>query len=143
MLIVLCLNVNSLSNNLLVYIVCFSSPPCPRRRGILSRSDKLIKWGIKRHRNKGKKWVVQRYFKTIGGNNWAFATTNKDKFVKLYEHSETEIKRFVKVKGNASPFDGNLVDWSSRMGTHPEMPTGVAKLLKIQKGKMRLLWTLL
>jgi RNA-directed DNA polymerase len=96
---------------------------------------KLIKWGIKRHRNKGKKWIVKRYFKTIGGNNWAFATKEENNPLKLYEHSETKIKRFVKVKGSASPFDGNLVYWSSRMGTHPEMPTGIAKLLKVQKGK--------
>ncbi len=96
---------------------------------------KLIKWGIKRHRNKGKKWIVKRYFKTIGEKNWAFATKEGNNPLKLYEHSETKIKRFVKVKGSASPFDGNLVYWSSRMGTHPEMPTVVAKLLKVQKGK--------
>jgi 5-methylcytosine-specific restriction endonuclease McrA len=96
---------------------------------------KLIKWGIKRHRNKGKKWIVKRYFKTIGEKNWAFATKEGNNPLKLYEHSETKIKRFVKVKGSASPFDGNLVYWSSRMGTHPEMPTGIAKLLKVQKGK--------
>lgn len=96
---------------------------------------KLIKWGVKRHRNKGKVWVVQRYFKTIGGNHWSFATQEDNHLVKLYEHRETEIKRYVKVKGNASPYDGNLIYWSSRMGVHPEMPTGIAKLLKRQKGK--------
>ncbi|MFM6878385.1 MAG: hypothetical protein ACKPKR_27190, partial [Microcystis panniformis] len=47
-----------------------------------------------------------------------------------YEHRETEIRRYVKVKGNASPYDGNLVYWSSRMGTHPEMPTEISKLLR-------------
>jgi RNA-directed DNA polymerase len=39
---------------------------------------KLIKWGIKRHLNKGKKWIVKRYFRTIGGNNWAFATREEN-----------------------------------------------------------------
>lgn len=96
---------------------------------------KLIKWGVKRHRNKGKIWVVQRYFKTIGGNHWSFATPEDNHLVKLYEHRETEIKRYVKVKGNASPYDGNLIYWSARMGVHPQMPTGIAKLLKRQKGK--------
>jgi RNA-directed DNA polymerase len=31
---------------------------------------KLIKWGIKRHRNKGKIWVVTKYFQKVGGDNW-------------------------------------------------------------------------
>ena len=42
---------------------------------------------------------------------------------------------YVKVKGEASPYDGNLVYWSSRMGKHPEMPLRAASLLKKQKGK--------
>jgi RNA-directed DNA polymerase len=41
----------------------------------------------------------------------------------------------VKVKGDKSPFDGDLVYWSSRLGTHPELPSRTAKLLKQQKGK--------
>ena len=96
---------------------------------------KLIKWGIKRHRNKGRKWIYKRHFHTIGGNNWAFTTREENNPLRLYEHRETEIRRYVKVKGNASPYDGNLVYWSSRMGTHPEMPTEISKLLKKQKGK--------
>jgi RNA-directed DNA polymerase len=41
----------------------------------------------------------------------------------------------VKVKGESSPYDGNLVYWSIRMGNNPEMPSRVSKLLKKQKGK--------
>jgi RNA-directed DNA polymerase len=41
----------------------------------------------------------------------------------------------VKVKGESSPYDGNLVYWSTRMGNNPEMPCRVSKLLKKQKGK--------
>jgi RNA-directed DNA polymerase len=96
---------------------------------------KLIKWGIHRHRNKGKIWVVQKYFKTIGGDNWVFATREEKKFRTLVKHSATEIKRYVKVKGDKSPYDGDMTYWSSRMGTHPEMPIKVTSLLKRQKGK--------
>ncbi|NJM89562.1 MAG: group II intron reverse transcriptase/maturase [Hydrococcus sp. RU_2_2] len=99
-------------------------------------THKLIKWGIHRHRNKGKKWVARKYFKTIGGDNWVFATREEGTNpLRLLKHSSTEIKRYVKVKGDASPYDGNLVYWSSRMGSHPEMPSKIAKLLKRQKGK--------
>ena len=96
---------------------------------------KLIKWGIHRHRNKGKKWVVSRYFHTIGNDHWTFATRKDNNPLTLRKHSETEIRRFVKVKGNASPYDGKLVYWSSRMGVHPEIPIRTSTLLKKQKGK--------
>lgn len=95
----------------------------------------LIKWGIKRHRNKGKKWIYKRYFNTIGGNNWAFSTREGKNPIKLIEHHETEIKRHVKVKGDKSPYDNDLLYWSSRLGKHPELPIGTSKLLKRQKGK--------
>lgn len=55
--------------------------------------------------------------------------------MQLLSHSDTKIIRYVKVKNNASPYDGNLVYWSSRQGKHPEMPTRTAFLLKKQKGK--------
>ena len=98
---------------------------------------KLLKWGIKRHRKKGMKWVKNKYFHNIGGRNWVFASRTRDSPFPTYliSHSDTEIKRFVKVKGDASPYDGNLVYWSTRRGKHPEMPTRTAFLLKKQKGK--------
>ena len=99
---------------------------------------KLLKWGIKRHRNKSKKWIKNKYFQSIGGRNWVFATRAEDNPMRLLSHSDTEIVRFVKVKGDTSPYDGNLVYWSSRQGKHPEMPKRTASLLKKQKGKCNL-----
>ncbi|GAB4208845.1 MAG: hypothetical protein Fur006_68070 [Coleofasciculaceae cyanobacterium] len=55
--------------------------------------------------------------------------------MRLRTHSETSVVRHVKVKGEASPYDANLVYWSSRMGKHPEISTREATLLKRQKGK--------
>jgi RNA-directed DNA polymerase len=96
---------------------------------------KLLKWGRHRHRNKGKAWIRLKYFKIIEGNNWEFATRQGKNPLKLIQHSSTEIKRYVKVKGMASPYDGDWIYWSSRMGVHPEIPARVSKLLKRQKGK--------
>lgn len=97
---------------------------------------KLVKWGIKRHRNKGKKWVHLKYFRRIGNDNWTFSTNREgNNPMVLFKHHDTEIKRHIKVKGNASPYDGNLIYWSTRMGKHPEMPKTRATLLKRQKGK--------
>ena len=64
-----------------------------------------------------------------------FATREGQNPYALIQHSSTEIKRYVKVKGGVSPYDGDWMYWSSRMGVHPELPVRVAKLLKRQKGK--------
>ncbi|KAB8321246.1 group II intron reverse transcriptase/maturase [Tolypothrix campylonemoides VB511288] len=95
---------------------------------------KLEAWAKRRHPSKSAKWVFKRYWRTIKGDNWAFATKGENP-LQLIDHNSTPIVRYVKVKGEASPFDGNLVYWSTRMGNHPEMPKRVTTLLKRQKGK--------
>ena len=54
---------------------------------------------------------------------------------RLVNHSEIPIKRHIKVRGKKSYFDGDVLYWSIRKGTHPELPTRVAKLLKKYKGR--------
>jgi RNA-directed DNA polymerase len=105
------------------------------------RLDKLVYWKLKawaryRHPNKGEKWMSNKYWQTIGGDNWVFATPQTGKNpMRLLKHRATTITRHVKVKGEASPYDGNLIYWSSRMGKHPEATKRVATLLKSQQGK--------
>ncbi len=97
---------------------------------------KLKAWAQRRHPKKSGKWVSSKYWQTIGSDNWAFATRQEGKNpIRLRTHAETPIVRHVKVKSDASPYNGNLIYWSSRMGTHPEISTRVATLLKKQKGK--------
>jgi RNA-directed DNA polymerase len=96
---------------------------------------KLLKWGIHRHRTKGRKWICRKYFRSINNKNWVFASRQGDNFLKLIQHNSVKIRRYVKVKGTSSPYDGNWVYWSTRMGNHPEVATRVATLLKKQKGK--------
>ena len=43
--------------------------------------------------------------------------------------------RHTKVKGNRTPYDGDLVYWCTRMGQHPQANKVTATLLKRQKGK--------
>jgi RNA-directed DNA polymerase len=97
--------------------------------------QKLEAWANRRHPNKGKRWVKDRYWHTQGERNWVFATRKGNNSLRLLNHADTPIVRHVKVKGESSPYDGNLVYWSSRMGNNPEMPSKVSKLLKKQKGK--------
>ncbi|MBE9105897.1 group II intron reverse transcriptase/maturase [Nostoc cf. edaphicum LEGE 07299] len=98
--------------------------------------QKLRAWSKRRHPKKGYKWVVKKYWHTIGGDNWVFATKQESKnLLRLLKHKAIPTNLYVKVKGESSPYDGNLVYWSSRMGKNPEMPKKVALLLKKQKGK--------
>ena len=96
---------------------------------------KLLRWGYRRHPRKSKAWANKKYWHTIGMNNWRFADKVGDNYRVLPIHSETKIVRFTKIKGDASPYDGNTNYWAARMGKHPEVKPSVARLLKKQKGK--------
>jgi RNA-directed DNA polymerase len=93
---------------------------------------RLARWGYRRHPNKSKGWINNKYWKTIGQDTWVFGES-KESF--LGKHSKVAIKRHTKVKGNKSPFDGDTLYWAKRMGNHPELKNSVTKLLKKQSGK--------
>jgi RNA-directed DNA polymerase len=92
---------------------------------------RLWRWGKRRHPRKSRKWIVDKYWKTVGGDNWVFGY----KDFHIYKHLSTPIVRHTKVKGDVSPYDGNTKYWATRMGRHPEMSNSVSQLLKKQKGK--------
>jgi RNA-directed DNA polymerase len=97
--------------------------------------QKLRAWAKRRHPNKNRGYVVKKYWQTIGGDNWVFATREGNNPLRLLDHASTLVVRHVKVKGESSPYDGNLVYWSKRRGKSPELPPRVATLIKRQKGK--------
>lgn len=98
----------------------------------------LMEWGRKRHHNKGKTWIYQRYWHREDGKRWVFAAPVQTEegmgLLKLRRHNQTAIQRHSKVRGTASPYDGNLGYWSQRLKHHPLMDSTRAKLLQIQKG---------
>jgi RNA-directed DNA polymerase len=93
---------------------------------------KLQAWANRRHSNKGKKWTASRYWKLNDGKGWRFVSDNE---ITLFKHSETPIIRHVKIQGQRSPYDGDWVYWSARLGHFPEVKPRVVKLLKRQRGK--------
>jgi RNA-directed DNA polymerase len=101
--------------------------------------QKLVAWAKQRHADKSWEWISRKYWQTIGGDQWVFATRSEDKDPQiLRKHNATPIVRHIKVKGDVSPFNGDFIYWSTRMGKHPEAPHRVSKLLKWQKGKCAL-----
>jgi RNA-directed DNA polymerase len=91
---------------------------------------KLWPWAVRRHPNKPRKWVADQYW-TRDGHGWTFGTRGIAALPRL---AHIPIRRYVKVKGNRSPFDGDAIYWSTRTGKHPELPWGYPRLLKAQKG---------
>ena len=96
---------------------------------------RIRRWADRRHPNKNKHWVGYKYWTRIGNDNWVFGCKFNDNIVELIKHSKTAIKRHIKVKGEASPYDGNTLYWAKRMKKHPELKDSTAKLLHQQNGK--------
>ncbi|NEQ83334.1 MAG: group II intron reverse transcriptase/maturase [Moorea sp. SIO2I5] len=94
--------------------------------------NKLRRWGYRRHPNKSRTWVTKKYWGTIGEDNWVFMNNGNNY---LPKHAKTEIVRHIKVQETRSPYDGDLIYWSTRMRKHPEMTTQKGRLLERQEGK--------
>ena len=106
---------------------------------------KLWQWCKRRHPNKGKRWIKARYFHKFGSRNGVFAAkaeknNGKTDFRKLYLTSNTPIRRHVKIKAEAHPFD---MIWESyfeeritrKVKDNLILKERVKKLWQMQKGK--------
>jgi len=84
----------------------------------------LWKWARRRHPNKSPRWFKPKYFAQRGNRDWSFfgetcddeGQTNK---VWLHYAKSTPIKRHVKVKGEANPYDPTYETYfEEREGAH-------------------------
>jgi RNA-directed DNA polymerase len=91
----------------------------------------LWRWACRRHRNKGKNWIKSKYWRRVE-NRCKFACP---KGPALFCHNETNYVRYVLVKGDKSPYDGDWLYWASRLGRYPGQRVWLATLLKRQEGK--------
>ena len=82
----------------------------------------LWRWAVRRHPKKGVRWLKLKYFKTKGFRDWVFAATEKKedgttREVILLKESDTPIKRHIKIKAGANPYDPQWVPYfESRWG---------------------------
>jgi len=112
-----------------------------KTNGDLSKQDyltyqKLRSWAVSRIK-KGSDWYIKYWHEHE--NRKTFSTSKEENALRLQFHSQKGEKcsstDYVKVKGDKSPYDGDWVYWSSRMGSYPGILNKVATLLKKQKGK--------
>jgi RNA-directed DNA polymerase len=101
------------------------------------RGQKRWQWAERRHPNKTPGWVHRRYWKRTEhyGETVVSRMEFKTTGARLYTHTRTKIQRHVKVKGTASPYDGNLVYGAKRNYDNPLTRTREGILLRHQKGR--------
>jgi RNA-directed DNA polymerase len=93
---------------------------------------RLARWARCRHPHKGRRWIAQKYWHLEEGRGWRFGTKTGPL---LTPHSTTPIIRHRKVKGTASPFNGDWRYWATRRGSYPGISRRVATLLQLQYGR--------
>ena len=93
----------------------------------------LRAWALRRHPKKSKHWIMGKYWRVDDGHGWRFQPPTEGRA--LTDHAKTPIQYHVKVKGTRSPYDGDWVYWSTRLGRHPTISPRVARLLKHQGGR--------
>jgi RNA-directed DNA polymerase len=71
---------------------------------------KLRAWAKRRCTKTNAHDTVSNYWRTVGEDNWTFATSGG---IALVKHTSTPIIRHTKVQGARSPFDGDIVYWVS------------------------------
>ena len=92
---------------------------------------KILRWAKRRHSNKSAKWVVEKYFKPLGGRKYNVIGEKRT----LRWHVKTPIKRHIRLRKGVSPYDGNWSYWGTRKGAYIGLDTARGKLLKHQSGR--------
>jgi RNA-directed DNA polymerase len=85
--------------------------PAYRKAGMVLWHS-LWRWAKRRHPNKSSAWIANRYWHRLGGRRWSFAVLagsnalrSRSVVARLADPTETPIRRYVKVKADANPFD--------------------------------------
>ncbi len=94
-------------------------------------------WARRRHSNKGARWVRNKYFKTVGTQHWVFygeiaKPKGETQEVRLFTAAKMPIKRHIKIKGQANPYDPRWeIYFEERLGV---------KMANTLKGRRKLLY---
>lgn len=81
--------------------------------------DMLVRWIRRRHPNKSAKWMKEKYFRKKGFRSWVFSTKVRDAKgkqidVDLVIANVIPIRRHVKVKAKANPYDPKYIEYFAK-----------------------------
>ena len=94
----------------------------------------LRSWAMSRHPNKSKHWIMGTYWRVDEGQGGRCQPLAGRA---LTLHSHTPIRRHGKVQATRSPYEGDGVYGSTRVGRHPTLSLRVARPLRTQQGRCR------
>lgn len=89
----------------------------------------LWQWCVRRHPNKGKHWIAQKYFTTVagdlGGNRWVFfgkvtRTEGEPRLVALFQASRVRIRRHIKIRADVNPYAPRCAEYLERRHSHQD-----------------------
>ena len=93
-----------------------------------------LKWATRRHRNKPKKWIADRYFGRFHPHRkdrWVLG--DRDSGAYLLKFSWTRIVRHQLVTGGSSPDDPALADYWARRRAKHQPPLGSYAVFQLQR----------
>lgn len=97
----------------------------------------LWQWVHRRHPRKGTEWRRRKYFRSHNLRNWIFTSkiskgNNKATYLDLFEAGSVPIKRHIKIRSEANPFDpqfkeyfeqrADIIKGSQRVSTQQKYP---------------------
>lgn len=88
----------------------------------------LWRWIHRRHTRKSARWLKKKYFRCHKLRNWIFAAKIKSKgkgiatYVDLLAASSIAIKRHIKIKTDATPFDPRYVEYFEKRERFSSIP---------------------
>jgi RNA-directed DNA polymerase len=96
---------------------------------------KTWQWAVRRHPNKGKIWIKEKYFKSVGNQNWVFSGENQgEQSIKLASMAAVPIERHIKIQADSNPYDPKYEQYFEKR-LHVKMTKG-----QIGKTKLARLW---
>jgi len=97
--------------------------------------QRLSQWAYRRHPNKGKKWVVKKYFGHHGTRNWVFMDKKTERAIKYYSQHKERTGSYARVGFDRSYYDGDTTYWAERLSKgYGDITPSKAKRLNKQKG---------
>ena len=78
--------------------------------------QKIWRWCLRRHHNKGLGWIKNRYFHKIGNRDWVFSTeeSGRNKQCSLISLTNTKIKKYPQLKAAYNPYDPAWDDYTEQ-----------------------------
>ena len=108
--------------------------------------EMVWQWAKKRHNNKPRRWIKEKYFQVHEGRNWVFSgeVIGRDgafETVRLFRAAQTPIKRHTKVQAAANPYDPTWEVYARETprrenGKHIERKKALAYPLETAKGTL-------